>query len=174
MSDAIDWMRPITVLPSAPLWGASGARTARYSIVGVRAEQLRRASILQKAAKGERVTKGNAAFVVERLARVVPGMRYKQGILIYSTLAPAHSEIFASAEDALPGRSVGRPKAWDAERRAGLVRWVEGRMAETGERTATASLLAFGDKLAAAGDFPPAIATLANYLARGRRERAAD
>lgn len=165
-------MRPIRVTASGPLWGGMAARTARYSIVGIRAEQLRRASILQKAAKGERVTKGNAAFVVERLARVVPGMRYAQGALIYSTLAPAHAEIFASSEGELPGRSVGRPKAWDAERRAVLVDWVEARMAKTGDRTATASLLAFGDKLAAAGDFPPAIATLANYLARGRRERA--
>lgn len=169
MSETIDWMAPVQARPVQPIYGPRSGRSARPSLSGIREEQLRRAAILQKAANGPKITKGNATAVVERLARVVPGMRYKVGVLVSATLAPPAPALMASRGDDLPGRQAGRPPKWTPESRALLVEWVDKRMTAAGE-TAAAAVIAYGDKLAAAGMYPPSAKTLANQLARGRRE----
>lgn len=160
---------------SVPLWGSgpgsnpSPRRRQSFSLIGIRAEQLRRAAILQKAAKGPAITMGNAKAVVERLARVVPGMRYKVGPLIYATLAPATAEIYAPHGDALPGRPAGRPVNWTPEYLEAMRAWVEARMAEAGESDATNALLAFGDMVVAERNVHLSLKALNNRLAEARR-----
>lgn len=79
MREDIDWSRPIRAGSRAPLGSASQSRMGRFH--GVRDEQIKRASILVKAAGGAPITKATVRKVVERLAAVVPGLRYLSGLM---------------------------------------------------------------------------------------------
>lgn len=163
-----------------PLWGGapegSTPRRRKSSVAGIREEQLRRAAILQKAAKGVKLTTGNARYVVARLAAVVPGMRYQRGSLIYASLAPVEPEIYAASPDPiklLPGNPVGRSIDWNPDVLSDMLTFVESRMAQSGDTNAQNSLLAYADKVLAERSVHLSLKTLSNKLAEARRNRAA-
>lgn len=122
MSDVIDWSKPISVRrrPTISIMSGAGASDGRggYHWDEVRAEQLRRASLLLDASGAPKLTPGKAATRVAALAAVVPGLRYAAGALIYSGLAPQLS-LVPSLFDA-SAKSGGRPVKWTPEMRAKL------------------------------------------------------
>lgn len=166
MTEPIDWMSPITAMPSAvPLYGGDAPRPPNLSFSGIRDEQIRRAKVLVAATGGKPLTKGNVARVVADLAAAVPGLRYRVGRIIQTGLAPATS-LFG---DDLPGRESGRPEEWGPERRAALLAMVEEVKGRHGRpMTTTAALRLIIVDWRKRGKYPPSLKTLQNQVAASR------
>lgn len=115
--DDIDWSRPMKVGRSgapAPLYGAAPDDTlTTFDYGAVRGEQLRRLALLLSAAGEKKATRRTQAALVAAFAKVLPGMRYAAGPLIYWGLAP---EPFPQSvmEERAPGIG-GRPRKWSAD-----------------------------------------------------------
>lgn len=121
MTETIDWNTPITAqrrrtvsLMGGPVSTAGG----RYMLDAVRAEQIRRATILMQAAGAPKLTASKAPQKVAALAAVVPGLRYSAGPLIYSGLAPRLSLISTLFDSS--AKPTGRPVKWTADMRTKL------------------------------------------------------
>lgn len=164
MTEPIDWMSPITAHPSAgPLYG--GDETASWTLSGIREEQIRRARILTEATGGRPLKKGNAARVVADLAADLPGLRYRVGRIIQTGLAPATS-LFG---DDLPGKEMGRPEEWTADRCSALVEMVDEVKARHGRPiTDTAALRLIIADWRKRGGHPPSLKTLQSRLSNIR------
>lgn len=163
MSESIDWNRPIMPTPvGAPLWGEGEPIRPADRVRGIRDEQIRRAAILIKAAGGKPLTKATVRGAVARLAKEVPGLRYKFGVAIFSGLAPV-STLFG---DDLPGKDVGRPQQWNATRRRWLAAEVNAIMKATPGTSKTDALQALIKRLAQDRQYPPSLKTLRNQLAK--------
>lgn len=166
----IDWSKPIEGHPApVPLYGPRPRFAGRgRSLGGIREEQLRRAAILIKATKGEPLTKRNASHRVRALARAIPGMAYRTGAVVHFSLAPMTS----MWGDPLPGRDMGRPSEWPADRldwlRSEVDRIKSGRSAGMTDVDALRQLKKEWPK---DRGFSPALKTLRNKLSEAKTSR---
>ena len=172
--------------------GAPAPGGQLYYLARVRDEQVRRAKLLLDAAGAKPITPRSLEPTVARLAALVPGMRYRAGILVVSRLAPFAP--FVLADPAEPTARGGRPSTWTDARLASLAAYHAEVVAETpksdngamtvvrqrwlkAQKTDIAALTIRGETTAAEAvrqETVPSVKTLIGYLARGRALLAGD